>query len=395
MFVPQWLHQLQRCLLPRRLTSARKAVRRVSAPCRVRLCLEGLEERLTPSSLNLLNNATPAILGQVHPNTASSTTTTASAATATFSTHAQNVTLTATVTSSAGTVNEGSVTFTLLDSKGNTIGTATTGAVSNGSVSVSYSLPGGTAAGSYTIEADYTDSSGTFAASSDSSHTLTVNAANATSLRLAAVNIVPDLSSGTAQMTLTALVSNPAGVVGQGIVTFTIAGVSAQGDLVNGMTIVHLTVPLLTVDSYGLNVALSYTDNAPAANFANSSTVVGLPVSNWNLVLPGNLTFDPNDDAQMQFSLANALVISASYSPSTYGLLSQINVGPLSIPVVYTHIGSDVLATVEDVPWGILFFNSDGQLQGSATPQTTPDGSLDWVIYDAKHNPIGVAPYGE
>ena len=74
---------------------------------------------------------------------AAATTTTASSTTAAFSATDQDVTLNATVTSSAGTVNEGNVTFTILQGT-NVIGTATSDTVSNGSASVSYVLPAGT-----------------------------------------------------------------------------------------------------------------------------------------------------------------------------------------------------------------------------------------------------------
>ncbi len=103
------------------------------------------------------------------------TTTTASPVTVAFSNSAQNVTFSATVTSGAGTVNEGAVTFQVV--AGSTlIGTATTGSVSNGTASVSYPLPAGQAAGSYTIRARYQDSTGNLATSSDATHTLTITA---------------------------------------------------------------------------------------------------------------------------------------------------------------------------------------------------------------------------
>jgi phage baseplate assembly protein gpV len=86
---------------------------------------------------------------------AASTTTTVRDATAVFSTSDQDVTLTAKVSSDAGPVFEGTVTFTV-SQNGSVIGTATTsGTVSNGVARVSYVLPGGTAPGSYTIDAQY------------------------------------------------------------------------------------------------------------------------------------------------------------------------------------------------------------------------------------------------
>src|SRR5205085_272550 len=99
------------------------------------------------------------------------TSTSASNASATYGD--TSVTLNASVTSSAGTVSQGSVTFTV--KQGSTvIGTAASGNVTSGAVSVSYTLPAGTSAGTYTIQADY--SGGTiFNSSSDTAHTFTVN----------------------------------------------------------------------------------------------------------------------------------------------------------------------------------------------------------------------------
>jgi hypothetical protein len=115
----------------------------------------------------------PPSLGAFEPQVA--TTTTANNATATFSQSAQSVTLSASVTSSAGTVNEGLVVF-IVHQGGTPIGTPISGNVSNGFASVSYVLPAGTAAGSYNILAVYTPGPD-FNFSEDDTHTLTVNPA--------------------------------------------------------------------------------------------------------------------------------------------------------------------------------------------------------------------------
>ena len=102
------------------------------------------------------------------------TTTTAANQSANFSTSAQSVALSATVTSSGGTVNSGTVTFTVLNGA-TPVGTATTsGTVSSGSASVNYTLPASTLAGAYTIQAVYNGATD-FTTSSDTTHTLTIN----------------------------------------------------------------------------------------------------------------------------------------------------------------------------------------------------------------------------
>ena len=101
------------------------------------------------------------------------TTTTAANQSATSSSSDKNVTLSATVTSGSGTVSSGTLTFSVFQGA-TQIGSSTSPAgVTNGSASATYTLPGGTSTGTYTIEANYTGG-GNFASSSDNTHTLTV-----------------------------------------------------------------------------------------------------------------------------------------------------------------------------------------------------------------------------
>ena len=103
-----------------------------------------------------------------------STSTVAASAATTFSVSAQTIALSATVTSAIGIVNEGQETFTILS--GNTvIGTPVNANVNAGAANASYVLPGGTTAGTYTIQAVY-DGTADYGSSMDSSQTLTVHA---------------------------------------------------------------------------------------------------------------------------------------------------------------------------------------------------------------------------
>ncbi len=103
---------------------------------------------------------------------AAATTTAAKSATANFSASNQTISLSATVTSSAGIVNEGTETFTILSGM-TPVGTPATAGVSNGAVTASYTLPGGTIVGTYTIEAVY-NGTADYATSTDTSHSLTI-----------------------------------------------------------------------------------------------------------------------------------------------------------------------------------------------------------------------------
>lgn len=214
----------------------------------------------------------------------------------------------------------------------------------------------------------------------------------ATTVNLISVNIVPDLTNQTAQATLTAQVTSSGGLPNEGVVSFTMAGVSGQGDVANGTTSVQLTVPLQKV-LYGLSAALSYTDSANPANFADSNVSKDLSTSIWNGLLPASLTFDASNSEQMQFTVANQSLFGASYSSST-GLLSQIKVGGVSLKMSYIPIGNNELPIILGVPWGMIFHNSEGQFTGIADVETASDGSLEWVVYDSNHQPISTAPYG-
>ena len=147
-----------------------------------------------------------------------STTTAASNASVTFDSGNQNVTLSAAVTSSAGTVSEGTVTFTLLDSSNNTVATYSNISVSGGSASTSAALPTGLAGGTYTIQADYIGTEN-YANSTDSSHTLTVNPAGTTTT---AGDLTATYSTATQALGFSATVTSSAGTVGEGGVTFTV-----------------------------------------------------------------------------------------------------------------------------------------------------------------------------
>ncbi|MBV9612206.1 MAG: Ig-like domain repeat protein, partial [Acidobacteriaceae bacterium] len=115
-------------------------------------------------------------------STTYTTTVSASTSPITYSSSAQNVILSATV-SSPSTLNTGTVTFTVM-SNGTPIGPPVTSApVTNGATSATFTVPANTAAGSYTIQAQYSGASSalvTYSSSSDTSHVLTVNAASQT-----------------------------------------------------------------------------------------------------------------------------------------------------------------------------------------------------------------------
>ena len=166
-----------------------------------------------------------------------STTTTVSSASAIYNDSSdQSIPLNAQVSSAAGAVDEGTVTFTVL-SGGNPVGGSVSASVVNGLASTNYDLVAGTAGGTYTIQAVYTDpfdfvtSTGTNVLSVTAVATTTTTTGTSTSYN----------DSAGEPVTLTANVSSAAGTVDEGSVTFTILSAgnsvvgSASASVVNGV----------------------------------------------------------------------------------------------------------------------------------------------------------------
>ena len=180
----------------------------------------------------------------------------------------QSISLSAQVSSSAGTINEGMVTFTIL-SGGNPVGSPVSANVVNDAASATYTLLAGTAGGSYTIQAVYSDpldfktSTGT--------NTLTVSAASTT---ITPSNASTNFSTVTGEgITLSANVNSAAGTINQGAVTFTILN-SSSADVVppivvsvaNGVASTNYLLPAGTsVGSYTIEAVYDGT-----ASFAAS-----------------------------------------------------------------------------------------------------------------------------
>ena len=148
---------------------------------------------------------------------AAASATAAATASATFNGGAQNVTLNATITSAAGTVNEGTETFTILN--GTTpVGSAVMANVSAGAASVVYVLPAGTGGGTYIIQAVY-NGTNNFLGFTDKTHQLTISAAASAT---AAASAAATFNGAAQNVTLNATITSGAGTVNEGTETFTI-----------------------------------------------------------------------------------------------------------------------------------------------------------------------------
>jgi hypothetical protein len=204
--------------------------------------------------------------------------TAAQTASAAFSTQSQNVSLSATLTDltkPGDTINQGTVTFTLVDSNGNTVGHPVSAAVSNGSATVNYNLPAGQTAGSYTMDVRYSDAAGDVTDSGDTSSTLTVSAANVTTTAQAGSFVY-----GTANqpITLQATISDtthPGDTINEGTVTFTVVdsngntiGSSVTAAVVNGQATASFR-PLANLPPGSYTLHVSYND--PQGDFTDVS----------------------------------------------------------------------------------------------------------------------------
>ena len=222
------------------------------------------------------------------------TNTGASNQTATFSTSDQSVTLSASVSTSPGTVSAGTVTFSVFN-LGTQIGSSTSAAnVLSGNASGSYTLPGNTAAGTYTIDASYSGATG-FAASSDNTHTLTVNPASTST---AATSISTNFSSSSQTVTLSAAVNSSAGTVNGGTVTFTLLNQSSQvvgsamtsAPVSGGSASVNYTLPASTpVGTYTIQAVYSGNTNFIGSSDSShrltvKSVAPALTVTSFNVV---------------------------------------------------------------------------------------------------------------
>ncbi len=226
---------------------------------------------------------------------AAASATSAANSSATYSVAAQTVSLSASITSSAGTVNEGTETFTILNGS-TVIGSSVTGNVSSGSVTANYTLPAGTPAANYTIEAVYNGTNNISGSSTDASHSLIINASTSAT---GAANNSATYSDAAQTVSLSASVTSPAGTVNQGTETFTILNGSTV--IGNPITInvssnsanTNYTLPAGTSPAnYTIEAVYNGTNNISGSTDTSHSFIVN-PAPNATV----SLTLDSNSDS--------------------------------------------------------------------------------------------------
>ena len=279
------------------------------------------------------------------------TTTLAANKTATFSSTDQTVTLTATVTSAAGTVNEGTVTFTV--KQGATIigSPVTSATITTGSASANFTLPGDTAAVTYTIEAAY--SGGTdFNTSNDNTKTLTVQKADTTT---ATVNASATFSNADQTVSLSATVTSTAGTVNQGTVTFTIK-------TLDGLTTIGTPITSATVS--GGNASASFT--LPANTAAGDYKI--------EAVYSGGSNFNGSSDTTKKLTVTKAAIVTtvtvadATYDALPHGGTASVT-GPglnQALTVTYTGISGTTYGPSTTAPTNAGTYSASASYAESA-----------------------------
>jgi hypothetical protein len=177
--------------------------------------------------------------------------------TAQFSSGPQAMTLSATVSSASGPVNEGAVTFTAA-------GQTLTAAVHGGVAAAVLTLPANFPAGQSAITASYADPANANGvvnlAPSTAAATLTV--VRPTTISITGISLSGGFGSNSE--TVTARVSSPSGPVNGGVVTFDVGGSAVQAGVSNGVATATVSVPA------GGPLGISATFNGGSA-FAPSS----------------------------------------------------------------------------------------------------------------------------
>ncbi|MHB1426948.1 MAG: choice-of-anchor Q domain-containing protein, partial [Gemmataceae bacterium] len=299
-----------------------------------------------------------------------STTTTAGKVTITFSDSTQDVTLTANVSSNGVAVNEGNVSFTVL--QGSTIvGTATTSdTVHNGAASVSYVLPGITAAGTYTLSTVYNPGPD-FLGSSDSNASTVTIAQAAAAIQFTSVTVVPNFFALTQTETIAVHVSIPSGAISGGTIAFTVDGQNVSASVEgNGNAAASLTLPLLaTAFPQSINAAYS------GSNANGSSTTAAY----WQLVdalLPSVDTFAADGGQSVQSYLFGMPLWDYLYNPQ--GQLTEVVLGSDLLNWVYSYTNTTIVVRLDnELPVSAAFYTPQGQYLGTVALTLSPDGTVE------------------
>ncbi len=264
-----------------------------------------------------------------------------------------SVMLSATITSPAGVVNEGTETFTILNGM-TPVGSAVTVNVSMGSASASYALPDGTPPATYVIQAVY-NRTVNFVGSTDASQTLVISAAPTVTAASGATAVFGDASVG-----LSATVTSSAGVVDVGTETFTIF---------NGMTPVGSPVTV-NVSSGAASAAYPLPAGTMAgtyiiqAVFSGTTDFVGDTDRSQSLLISAAGTTTAATSVTAAYGAASVALNATVVSPA--GVVDE-GTETFSILNGMTLIGSSVTVDVSDGAASASYGLPAGTAAGSYT----------------------------
>ncbi len=310
---------------------------------------------------------------------AAASATAAASASVTFTTASQLVPLSATVTSAAGTVNEGTETFTILSGT-TVIGSPVTVNVSAGAVAASYSLPGRTAGGTYIIQAVYNGTTN-FLGYTDTSHFLTVSAAaSATAAASASVTFTT-----TSQLVpLTATITSAAGTVNEGTETFTIL----SGTTVIGSPVTVNVSAGAVAASYALPAGTSGGTYIIEAVYNGTTNFLGYTDSSHSLIVSAAASATAAASASVTFTTASQLVPLSATITSAAG---TVNEGTETFTILSgtTIIGNPVTVNVVAGAAAASYSLPGGTVGGTYTIQAVYNGTTDFLGYtDTGHSLI-------
>jgi pimeloyl-ACP methyl ester carboxylesterase len=266
-----------------------------------------------------------------------------------FSTVAQSVALSAAVTSGGVGVAEGSVTFTVLQGASVVGAPVTSGTLSDGVARASFSLPAGTLPGTYTIEAQFSDSAGNFIGSSNSANPATLSITLApTTTAVSSVLVAP--SAVTQTVPLQATITSTGGAVSGGTVEFTVLN-----------SITPLGTPVISTTVSGGLATAEFT--LPAGTPAGTYTV--------QAAYSGAGDFQPSQPSK------NAFVVDAGPSLGPVGGSNEITMSRGEFP--------------DSVP---LNASSPANLALSFTTSVVGDSLLNDLEQQYQFQGLGYATYG-
>jgi hypothetical protein len=330
------------------------------------------DRALTAQEVNGIYNS--GSLGTCQPPVTSTTVTNQSTP---YSSAAQNLVLGSAVTSPSGTVNTGSVQFTVTTTGGTQVGPVVSGSVSGGTASASYTLPAGTAVQTLKVRASFTTNGALDYQSSLGGGTLTVTSVQATASAVdggGVYNGTAYTGSGTCSNGLSPVITYAGGSapVDFGTTSFTVTcsdgGVNYIDGTATGNIVITKANATVTVNGY------TGTYDAAAHGASGSATGVG-GVTLPGLSLGDSFTEVPGGTASWTFAGGN------NYNDQKGAAAITINKADATVKVNgYTGTYDAAAHGASGSATGVAGVDLSSALNLGATFTDVPGGTADWTF---------------